>query len=71
MSDRSQRREQSRSEPEVADSVDLKRDIEELDRLMQGFSGELRKLEEGLKTLAAFLERMRKRTTPSGTDSIH
>jgi len=71
MSDRSQRREPSRPEPKGEDTVDLKRDIEELDRLMQGFSGELRKLEEGLKTLAAFLERMRKRATSSGSDTIH
>ena len=35
------------------------RDVHEIQRLMQGFAGELRKLEEGLGVLSAYLVRLR------------
>ena len=35
------------------------RDVREIQRLMQGFAGELRKLEEGLGVLSAYLVRLR------------
>jgi hypothetical protein len=35
------------------------RDVREIQRLMQGFAGELRKLEEGLRIVSAYLVRLR------------
>jgi hypothetical protein len=40
------------------------RDVREIQHLMQGFAGELRKLEEGLSVLSAYLVRLR--TTADG-----
>jgi hypothetical protein len=37
------------------------RDVDEIQRLMLGFAGELRKLEEGLQILSAYVHRMRTR----------
>jgi hypothetical protein len=39
------------------------RDIEEIQRLMQGFAGELLKLEEGLRIISAYVLRMHNRAT--------
>ena len=36
-------------------------DVREIQRLMQGFSGELRKLEEGLRIVSAYVVRMQDR----------
>src|SRR5262245_14774273 len=41
------------------------RDVREIQHLMQGFAGELRKLEEGLRIVSAYLVRLR--TTADGT----
>ncbi len=41
------------------------RDIVEIERLMQGFAGELRKLEEGLRIVSAYVTRMH---TKAGTE---
>ncbi len=38
--------------------ADSSRDIDEIQRLMQGFAGELRKLEEGLRIVSAYVLRM-------------
>jgi prefoldin subunit 5 len=40
----------------------LRRDVDEIARLMEDFAAELEKLDEALKTLAAYLGRMRSRT---------
>lgn len=37
---------------------DRSRDLDEIQRLMQGFAGELRKLEEGLRIVSAYVLRM-------------
>ena len=47
------------------------RDIDEIRRLMEGFTGELRKLEEGLRILSAFLYRMRDRTARDKSGILH
>ncbi len=38
------------------------RDLDEMQRLMGGFASELRKLDEALRTLAAYVARMRRQT---------
>ena len=50
---------------------DSARDINEIRRLMQGFTGELRKLEEGLRILSAYLFRMRNRTARDKSGTFH
>jgi hypothetical protein len=50
---------------------DRSRDIEEIQRLMQGFAGELRKLEEGLRIISAYVLRMRNRATRDGDGAFH
>ncbi|MDJ0868938.1 MAG: hypothetical protein QNK03_22710 [Myxococcota bacterium] len=40
-------------------------DIDEIERLMKGFAGELRKLEEGLRIVSAYVTRMH---TKAGTE---
>jgi hypothetical protein len=42
------------------------RDIEEIQRLMQGFAGELLKLEEGLRIISAYVMRMHSKATRDG-----
>ena len=55
-----------------ADSLeDRSRDIEEIQRLMQGFAGELLKLEEGLRIISAYVLRMHNRTTRNGGGVLH
>ena len=39
------------------------RDLDEVQRLMGGFGSELRKLDEALRTLAAYVARMRRQTS--------
>jgi hypothetical protein len=50
---------------------DVARDVKELQRLMDGFTGELRKLEEGLQLLSAYLQRMRSRATRGHAATFH
>jgi hypothetical protein len=47
------------------------RRIDEIQRMMQGFAGELRKLEEGLRTLSAYAQRMRSQTSGDDPDTLH
>ena len=47
------------------------RDLSELARLMEDFGGELKKLDESLKTLAAYLGRMRKQVKHDGHTLLH
>jgi hypothetical protein len=46
-------------------------DVGEIQRLMLGFTDELRKLEEGLRILSAFVLRMRTRTGLDGDGVLH
>lgn len=46
-------------------------DVAEIQRLMLGFSDELRKLEEGLRLLSAFVVRMRTRSGFEGDEVLH
>lgn len=43
----------------------------ELQRLMDGFTGELRKLDEGLRMLSAYLVRMGALVTREGSKNLH
>ncbi len=45
---------------------DATRDASEILRLMEGFSSEMRKLEEGLRVLSAYAQRMQSRADKSG-----
>jgi hypothetical protein len=47
------------------------RDLSELSRLVDDFGGELKKLDEGLKMLAAYLSRMRKQVRSEGRQILH
>ncbi|MEE9609079.1 MAG: hypothetical protein V3U03_15170 [Myxococcota bacterium] len=47
------------------------RDLKEVQRLMQDFSGELGKLEEGLRTLSAYVFRLRSRTGKDRAPTLH
>jgi hypothetical protein len=47
------------------------RDLSELSRLVDDFGGELKKLDEGLKMLAAYLSRMRKQVGSEGRQILH
>ena len=46
-------------------------DVEEIQRLMRGFAGELRKLEEGLRILSAYVTRMRSRADSETPPTLH
>jgi hypothetical protein len=46
-------------------------ELDELQRLMAGFAGELRKLEEALRILDAFVARMRSQTASSRGQTLH
>lgn len=46
----------------LQDSKETARDLDEVQRLMGGFASELRKLDEALRTLAAYVARMRRQT---------
>ncbi|HET6304749.1 MAG TPA: hypothetical protein VFG80_08200 [Myxococcota bacterium] len=46
-------------------------ELDELQRLMAGFAGELRKLEEALRILDAYLARMRTQTGSSRGHTLH
>ncbi len=46
-------------------------DLSELQRLMNGFAGELRKLDEALQILSAYVRRIRKSARVAGRDTLH
>jgi hypothetical protein len=46
-------------------------DAAQLQRLMRGFAGELRKLDEALRTLNAYVTRMRTRSAPPSSRTLH
>jgi len=50
---------------------DRSRDVEEIQRLMQGFAGELLKLEEGLRIISAYVSRMHNRASREGSEVLH
>jgi hypothetical protein len=58
-----------RGDPELLE--DRSRDIEEIQRLMQGFAGELLKLEEGLRIISAYVLRMHDKATRDGDGVLH
>jgi len=50
---------------------DRARDLDEIQRLMQGFAGELRKLEEGLRIVSAYVLRMHSKATGERGRLLH
>ena len=54
----------------VETARDASRDLAEVERLMSGFMSELRKLDESLDTLAAYVSRMRSQTGRD-RDTVH
>ena len=46
-------------------------DLTELQRLMSGFAGELRKLDEAMRILSAYVRRIRKRALANGSHTLH
>jgi len=59
----------SRGDAELLE--DRSSDIEEIQRLMQGFAGELLKLEEGLRIISAYVLRMHNRASRDGGGVLH
>ena len=59
----------SRGDAELLE--DRSSDIEEIQRLMQGFAGELLKLEEGLRIISAYALRMHNRASRDGGGVLH
>ena len=55
----------------AAPARDRAGDVAEIQRLMLGFTDELRKLEEGLRILSAFVVRMRTRAGFDGDGVLH
>lgn len=53
------------------DLSDAVRDLNEVARLMEDFSGELTKLDESLKTLSAFLQRMKTCVNAKHPERLH
>ena len=49
----------------------LQREVKQLERLMVGCATELRKLDEVLEVLAAYVRRMRTSTDESGNQVLH
>ncbi len=47
------------------------RDLDEIQRLMQGFAGELRKLEEGLRVVSAYVLRMHSKAKGERDRTLH
>ena len=50
---------------------DRARDIDEIQRLMKGFAGELRKLEEGLRIVSAYVLRMHSKASGERGRVLH
>jgi len=61
-------RDDARPQPLAPNRAD---DVAEIQRLMLGFTDELRKLEEGLRILSAFVVRMRTRAGFDGDGVLH
>jgi hypothetical protein len=59
----------SRGDAELLE--DRSSDIEEIQRLMQGFASELLKLEEGLRIISAYVLRMHNRASRDGGGILH
>jgi hypothetical protein len=57
--------------PRAEGGGDRAEDVAEIQRLMLGFTDELRKLEEGLRILSAFVLRMRTRAGLEGDGVLH
>ena len=55
----------------VADLTSMQRELRQLERLMGGFGTELRKLDEVLEVLAAYVRRMRRSTGDRGERLLH
>jgi hypothetical protein len=53
------------------DLVHRSRDIDEIQHLMQGFAGELRKLEEGLRIVSAYVLRMHSKARGERGRTLH
>ena len=53
------------------DTVIRQEDIAEVQRLMQGFSEEVQKLDEGLRMLSAYVSRLRVRGARSAIGNLH
>ena len=51
--------------------ADRTRDVDEIDRLMKGFAGELRKLEEGLRIVSAYVTRMHTKASGERERLLH
>ncbi len=47
------------------------RNIDEIQRLMAGFAGELRKLEEGLRVVSAYVLRMHDKASSEASKHVH
>ena len=54
-----------------AASARTARDLDEVQRLMGAFAGELRKLDEALQLLATYLTRIKARSTPGPSGPLH
>ncbi len=52
----------------VADGA---REVTEIQHLMEGFTTELHKLEEGLRILSAYVSRMSSRSSPAPGETLH
>lgn len=50
---------------------DRSRDLDEIQRLMHGFAGELRKLEEGLRIVSAYVLRMHSKARGDSGRMLH
>ena len=48
-----------------------RRDLDEIERMMDAFVGELRKLDEAVKTLSSFVSRMRAQTGDGADRIVH
>lgn len=46
-------------------------DIDEIQRLMEGFASELRKLEEGLRVVSTYVVRMHDKANPGESKDLH
>jgi hypothetical protein len=56
---------------DAPDSQQQAQDVSEIERLMKGFGAELRKLEEGLQILSAYVVRMGNRAGNERRETLH
>ena len=57
--------------PALAPGIGGSTDLAEIQRLVEGFSDELQKLDEGLRILSAYVTRMRSRTSKDESPIVH